>query len=151
MDKEVAILLLVCALILGGLFFVGYKRTKNLKDSGKIIDRRHNFMEYAEYFTLRDLTPQEYLAALKQWGLTECGRGNTGELKLRGSDFEAELLWLDSPEKVSKFCFRFLSWKTRDGMSTSLLEQNMLLTKTEKMFLSLDPAVQVSYQKLDTN
>ena len=149
MDKEIIYILLFSAALFAVAVGAGYRGRKKLIESGEVKERRHNFMEYAETFTLRAITPQQYISALREFGLMEFAKGNVAELKLHGDGFEAEILWLEAPEDVSKFCFQFLSWRTNERIPMTVLNQNKLLTKIEKMFLKLDPQTQVTYQKMN--
>lgn len=121
-----------------------------LVGQGKIIQRASDFVEYAEIFTIRPITNEEYATALKALDLKKTGvslEGNTKVVKFSGIYFSASIHCVEQTEISSVYRFEFGSWKVKYGKASFENEMNMLLTMVEKMFVQLDPNAQVSTVK----
>ncbi len=129
-----------------------------LMSQGKIIKRANDFMEYAEIFTVRPITNEEFATALRSLNLKEAGvkfSGNTGNVEFVPANklntfYVARLQCLEQNPERSVYRFEFLSWEVSHGSATYGDMMNILLTLVEKMFVSLDPQAQVSTVKIAT-
>ena len=141
-----AILLLVVALGITAW----YKSSQ--KSKGNIIDRKKDFAEYAEIFTIRKITDEEFAEAVKKADfkgtLNTTVTGDTGKLFLeQGKYYKARIAHTQQNEASSVYRFEFLSWTSKHGAPSYSIEMNKLMTKVEKMFLEIDPNAQVASVK----
>lgn len=142
-------IILAVLLIVAAVGFSAWWKGR-LIGQGKIIRRASDFVEYAEIFTVRSISDEEYVAALKALDLKKtCTslEGNTKAVKFTGTYFSASIRCVEQTETSSVYRFEFDSWKTKYGRPSLENEMNMLLTMVEKMFVRLDPNTQVSTVK----
>lgn len=142
-------IILAVLLIVAAVGFSAWWKGR-LIGQGKIIRRANDFVEYAEIFTVRPISDEEYAAALKALDLKKtCTslEGNTKAVKFTGTYFSASIRCVKQTETSSVYRFEFDSWKTKYGRPSLENEMNMLLTMVEKMFVQLDPNTQVSTVK----
>lgn len=115
------------------------------KAAGTAIDRSFDFMECIETFTLRRVSDEEFVAAMKAGPVTDQShttmKGNASRIEFCGA-FDAVLERLEQTDEKSVYQFKFTRWRTSDG--TPSLAMNILLTSVEKAFLALDPNTQVT-------
>lgn len=148
MDKTT--IMIVLGLIVAGFYL--YQRVKN-RQSGKTISRSRDFAEYSETFTLKHITDEEFLNAIKaarpNYDAGAEMHGNAQIVTFKSPMFEAALKRTEQTDDKTVYIFEFTSWKSRYGSPVNAEEMNLLLTAVEKMLLSLDPNTKVSTKKED--
>ena len=149
MVKE--IIIAVVFIVIAIAISAWYKSSQ--KSKGNIIDRPKDFAEYAEIFTIRPVTDQEFFDAVNRSGIKSMYpgmkiAGNTGAMYLEvGSYFKAKISHKEQTEDHSVYRFEFISWSSKHGTPEHDIEMNAVETKVEKMFLDLDPNAQVATVK----
>lgn len=145
----IIVLLLIAAACLGG--GIWYK--SNLLSKGKIINRPKDFVEYAELFTLKPITKEQFIAAVETQikpNTRARAEGNSNLITMSlGIDITAELKLIEHTEEKSVYRFNFTHWKSKHGSPENVTEMNILLTTVEKMFIGIDPNTQVSTVRID--
>ena len=123
------------------------------KSKGNIIDRAKDFAEYAEIFTLRPITDEEFMEAIRKANFratnnTKVSRGESGAVYLEvGSYFKSKITPKETTEDKSVYRYEFISWSSKHGKPEHDIEMNKQMTMVEKMFLDLDPGTQVASVK----
>ena len=123
------------------------------KSKGNIIDRAKDFAEYAEIFTLKPITDEEFMAAIKKANFpavnnTKVSRAESGAIYLEvGSYFKSKITPKEKTEDKSVYRYEFISWSSKHGKPEHDIEMNRQMTSVEKMFLDLDPNTQVATVK----
>lgn len=152
------LVLIVCAVVIGAMFYYNAKQNSQLTADGKIIDRGRTFMEQAEVFTLNGNSSQiaeevrKLSYAEMKVAMTADGEQNVFRFAYDSfaGAWHAVLYQKEAPVGRLAYQFQFTDWRNRDGYAVGYREMNMLLTAVEKMFLSVDPGTQVQTQLLDT-
>lgn len=128
------------------------KKITQLKNEGKIINRKSNYAANGEEFTSKIGSFQALRDQLEKL-LPECWReGNTSTVvNFKSSSFSARLYKVDfdAASGIGIFRFEFTHWRTgRYGYEEDTL-MNMLMTAVEKTFLTLDPNTSVKSYELN--
>ncbi len=146
---EYVVLLIIAAAL---LVFVAYNRSKMI-ESGEILDRKKDFAEYAEIFTTKPIPSDVYWNALQGIDLNKTAvklSGNADQATFSSSAFfTAKITKIESTESYDKYRFEFTHWKSKYGRPKYEEAMNRLITRTEKMFLELDPATKLETEKND--
>lgn len=149
MSTGIILLVLIAFVIVVGYF--AYQKQKQLLDEGKIISRDYGFEDYAEIFTIKDVSFDEIWDALKKADYSGKVSGNVDKANERvlykGVDWEAHLYHMKNEDDRNAYCFEFTRWSTRKGMTQSATDMNIVLTTIEKVFIGIDPDAQVSKRK----
>ncbi len=129
-----------------------YKHAEAMLKDGKIIKRDASFMESAQTFTIKSVSMEDLIAALKQEGLPFAGlEWKTGNqaMGFRYSGWTAEMVKLAGDGSRDKYKFSFTQWQTmRYGNAVNATQMNQLLTAIEKAFIKLDPSAKVSTERI---
>lgn len=140
--------IVVIAVILG---YFSAQKQKELLSEGKIAKRDMGFEDYAEIFTIRDVSFSEIWAELKTADYSGKVNGSADvaneRVVYKGSDWEAHLYHMKEEQERNAYCFEFLKWRTHNGITQSATDMNIVLTTIEKVFLKIDPNTQVSKRK----
>ena len=141
-------ILLCVAAIMGVAIYFSMKSHNKMVAEGKIIDRRTNFMENAEEFTLSSVDPAKVTEAIKAMDYADMHTHMQGSsvrqiFKFTGNGWTAQLYRQSDDGAQSVYRFEFTNWKTHNGMPQDALNMNKLTTAVEKMFLVFDPNTQV--------
>jgi len=126
-----------------------------LMAEGRIINRDSEFMKNAQTFSLSKVSMDEIITAMKNKGLPFDGlewKTGDGVMTFKGSDWDAQMVKLESGDNRDKWKFSFLSWnEMKYGGATSFTAMNVLLTAVEKAFISLDPSTKVQTERIKVN
>ena len=146
------ITIIIIAIVLFAVAFsVSKQKQEQLVDAGKIIPRDYGFEEYAEMFTLRDLSFSEIWNELKDIDYSGTVTGNVDAQNERvfykGINWEACLYHQRNDAEKNVYCFEFTKWSKHNGVTENQLDMNIVLTAVEKAFLKLDSGTQVSKRK----
>lgn len=142
------------AVIFGIAIAVGSARNKELMEEGKIIQRCGSFWENMETFTTR----VPYAAVLNAIQNTDYSdlktdiypnvNGQAAVLWKSSHAWNAKLTYLGENAGWQMYRFNFTGWRTRNGSPYRPDTMNMMMTRIEKMILSMDPATRVQSQKM---
>ena len=153
------IVFLVMFAVLYFIFAPIYKQAAEqgaaLMNEGRIINRDQDFMKNAQIFTLSSVSMESIVATLKNEGLPFDGlewRTGADAMTFKGSDWDAQMVKLESSEGRDKYQFSFLQWETMQyGGAVNFTAMNVLLTAIEKAFLKLDPNTKVQTERIKVN
>lgn len=131
------------------------KRNKELLASGKIIKRQMDFWEYAEYF-LTDVSYEALRRVLLGTDLRDCAVSVTPEVNGQAQilfrckhGWNAVIRWQGGRQGKNAYMFHFTAWRTgRYHIPCGLNQMNMLMTRLERLFLSMDPNTAVENRRL---
>lgn len=131
--------------------FLVFQKAKH-RQEGSTVKRPLDFVEYSETFTLRHVSDEEFLAAVKRTPLTagtgESFHGTAAHVSFEGP-FEAVLERAERTDDKTVYIFFFTHWNSRYGIPTNGESMNLLLTAVEKLFVALDPNTLVVSKKED--
>lgn len=138
-------------------FYVQQRRKSKLIDAGQIIDRKNDFTNKAEEFTLTVSDKSQVTSGVKSLPYSDMnvsmkGDGEKQTFFFNGGTFEARL-WLKSEENGKVvYEFNFTHWMEPNNLSTvdGFYNMNKLLTAVERMFLQIDGNTQVKAWYVDT-
>ncbi len=133
---------------------VGLKLNKKNLASGEIIERKPNFMNDGEEFTLNTvIDPIEMKKSLieihNKLGVSLQGNTEVGKIGMDYVTFKTQIKRMSQEEGKSVYRFEFIEWKTRRGMPENAIMMNKLATAVERMFSSFDPNVTVRTYERD--
>ncbi len=151
-------LIIICIIaFLGVVFFVGKQNTDKLLQEGKIIKRKAGFWEENQIFEL-DAPYEAVVAANREVDYTGSASNisyNFDGKKMiffrSGNSWNAALTYLGMSEGKHRYSLSFTHWQSRRGVPHDVNSMNVLLTQTEKMFLSLDPETMVEVHMMEFN
>ena len=124
------------------------------KNKVNITARPDDFVEYAEIFTLKPVTDQEFYAAVKKADFPSVIgtkiSGNTGRMYLESElGFKSRITHKEQTEDKSVYRFEFINWQSKSGKPEHETEMNRQMTMVENMFLDLDPNTRLATEKND--
>ncbi|MBE5997203.1 MAG: hypothetical protein E7240_07630 [Lachnospiraceae bacterium] len=142
------------AVIFGIAIAVGSARNKELMEEGKIIQRNYAFWENMETFS----TGIPYAAVLNAIRGTDYSdlktdiypnvNGQAAVLWKSSHAWNAKLTYLGENAGRQMYRFNFTEWRTRNGSPYRPDTMNMMMTRIEKMILSMDPTTTVETHKM---
>ena len=142
------------AVIFGIAIAVGSARNKELMEEGKIIQRNYAFWENMETFS----TGIPYAAVLNAIRGTDYSdlktdiypnvNGQAAVLWKSSHAWNAKLTYLGENAGRQMYRFNFTGWRTRNGSPYRPDTMNMMMTRIEKMILSMDPTTTVETHKM---
>lgn len=151
----ILVIVLSAACIALGLYVNNQKKSKLIAE-GKIVDRKNDFTDKAEEFTLTVDNKVRVTEGIKNlpygdMSVSMSGSEENQAFSFNGGDFKAQLWLKEERDGKSVYEFNFTSWKTVGSMGapSGFYRMSMLLTAIEKMFLSIDSNTQVKTWYLD--
>lgn len=157
MGWTVLIILAVVAIgIIAGV--AAANKTKELKESGKIIQRPASFHEQKEIFTVHNADIDKVIEGIKNSDLGGASANKAEGKQLiqfkHATGWTAQLYKAKDPEEgpaepgLTTWVFNFTHWKMQRYSVAGYQEMNILLTSIEKIFLAIDPAAKVTTSKM---
>ena len=154
---EIALGITFFVVFVGIVSVLSFKRNRKLMEAGKIVQRPNRFWENAEYF-LTAASYEELREAILNTDFSDCGLEIRPDLDGREQilfrcrhGWNALLRWQGSREGWNVFMFHFPAWRTsRYGAPYGVNQMNMIETRLERIFLSLDEQTQVESRRLQT-
>lgn len=141
-------LFLMVLTVIGIVVYVVMKEYKNMGAGRNSTNRRTNFMENAEEFTLAPVNPEWVTNAVKQMdyaGMQTKMQGSSTQqmFKFTGNGWAAQLRRISGDAYRVTYRFEFTNWKMLNGMPQDGQNMNKLLMAVEKIFFTFDPNAQV--------
>jgi hypothetical protein len=144
-----AFIIIVVIAIFGIALYYNVKRTNALTESGRIVKRGGNWYENAEQFTLSGADFERVVKGIQASDLSGTGvsvskNDQKQALWFTTSTWRSVLRKLENAGDKDVYEFSMLHWKEHNGVVQTGVEMNILLTAVEKVFVSIDPATQVT-------
>lgn len=149
------IVILISLAIIVPIVIVAQKKHEQLVAEGSIVERKIDFVEKAEIYTIKkleDFSPVTNGVMNFNYGDIRCtldGDKAKQTYHFKGGDWSADLWLVGNSETETVYRFEFANWSERRGIPYSAVNMNKLETAVEKLFMSIDPNAMVRAEKIE--
>ena len=150
------LVILLSAAIFGITYYVQSTKKKELISEGKMIERKSSFYEESELFTT-SASYEDMLKAVSQQDFSDLKVSVTPNVEGKriilfrsGYSWNAQLSDYGQKDGKNLLRFSFSAWRQRNGSPYNINSMNMMVTRIEKMVLSIDPSATVENHKMQT-